>query len=80
VQEISYQPVSTLPVDSLSAFQLSRASPWLKSEGRRPERAEMLGAYVHFHGGAWDGADAENLQGGSGRGLLALFYGAAFTG
>src|SRR5215217_8379320 len=39
----------------------------------------QLGAYVYLDGGAWDGADAENLQRVSGCGLLALFYGAAFT-
>src|SRR5215211_3189184 len=40
----------------------------------------QLGAYVYLDGGAWDGADAEDLQRVSGCGLLALFYGAAFTG
>src|SRR5215218_1464924 len=40
----------------------------------------QLGAYVYLDGGAWDGTDAEDLQRVSGCGLLALFYGAAFTG
>src|SRR5215208_1875175 len=35
---------------------------------------------MHLDGGAWDGADAEDLQRVSGCSLLALFYGAAFTG
>src|SRR5215208_6056058 len=35
---------------------------------------------MHLDGRAWNGADAEDLQRGTGCSLLALFYGAAFTG
>src|SRR4028118_1350430 len=58
-----------------------------KLTGSQPE-AERLGSlrrrplrsYVYFDRRARYGADAEDLEGGAGGGLLALFYGGALAG
>src|SRR5215203_3292334 len=57
-------------------------TPWCaicRREMRGTSGPAQLRPDVHLDRGAWDGADALDLQRVSGCGLLALFYGGAFT-